>query len=110
MDTLPIVDLGSSGESNGTSLSRIAADVGAACRAIGFFYVVNHGVEAALIAEAFTHSHRFFGLPLADKKALAIEKIGGNRGYSGLLHEALDPARGPDMKEAFNIGFDHRGR
>jgi hypothetical protein len=26
--------------------------------------------------------------------------------YSGLLHEALDPARGPDMKEAFNIGLD----
>ena len=106
MDRLPIVDLGSSGESDGASLSRIVADVGAACRDIGFFYVVNHGVEAALIAEAFTQSHCFFGLPLADKQTLAIEKIGGNRGYSGLLHEALDPARGPDMKEAFNIGLD----
>ena len=82
------------------------ADVGAACRHVGFFYVVNHGVEAALIAEAFTQSHPFFGLPLVDKRALAIEKIGGNRGYSGLLHEALDPAQGPDMKEAFNIGLD----
>jgi isopenicillin N synthase-like dioxygenase len=107
MDRLPIIDLGwLSGESGETSLSRIAADVGAACRDIGFFYVVNHGVEAALIAEAFRQSHRFFGLPLADKQALAIEKIGGNRGYSGLLHEALDPARGPDVKEAFNIGFE----
>ena len=35
-----------------------------------------------------------------------METVGGNRGYSGLLHEALDPARGPDMKEAFNVGFD----
>jgi isopenicillin N synthase-like dioxygenase len=106
MDRLPIVDLGLSGESDGASLRRIVADVGAACRDIGFFYVVNHGVEAALIAQAFTQSHRFFELPLADKQALAIEKIGGNRGYSGLLHEALDPARGPDVKEAFNIGFE----
>jgi isopenicillin N synthase-like dioxygenase len=103
---LPIVDLTSLGEDHGASLTRIAAAVGAACRDIGFFYVVNHGVEAALIAEAFTQSHRFFGLPLGDKRRLAIEKIGGNRGYSGLLHEALDPARGPDMKEAFNIGLD----
>jgi isopenicillin N synthase-like dioxygenase len=104
-DTLPIVDL-ASGESDGASLTRIAAEVGAACRKVGFFCVVNHGVEARLIAEAFAQSQRFFALPLADKQALAIEKIGGNRGYSGLLHEALDPGRGPDMKEAFNVGFD----
>jgi hypothetical protein len=32
--------------------------------------VINHGVEAALIAKAFMQSHRFFG-PLADKQALA---------------------------------------
>jgi hypothetical protein len=61
-DKLPIIDLGGSGESDGASLNRIVADVGAACRHAGFFYVVNHGVEAALIAEAFTQSHRFFGL------------------------------------------------
>ena len=105
-DTLPIVDLASSGESDSPSLSRIAADVGAACRDVGFFYVVNHGVEASLIAEAFARSRDFFALPLADKRNLAIEAVGGNRGYSGLLHEALDPTRGPDMKEAFNVGLD----
>jgi isopenicillin N synthase-like dioxygenase len=103
---LPVVDLASSGESDEASLTRIAAAVGAACRDVGFFYVVNHGVEAGLIAEAFAQSHRLFALPLAGKQALAIGKIGGNRGYSGLLHEALDPARGADMKEAFNVGLD----
>ena len=105
-DTLPIVDLTSLGESDGPSLSQIAADVGAACRDVGFFYVVNHGVEASLIAEAFARSRDFFALPVAEKGSLAIETVGGNRGYSGLLHEALDPARGPDMKEAFNVGLD----
>jgi isopenicillin N synthase-like dioxygenase len=103
---LPIVDLASSREGDEASLTRIAAEVGAACRDVGFFYVVNHGVEAALIGEAFERSHAFFALPLAEKRRLAIEKIGGNRGYSGLLHEALDPARGADMKEAFNVGLD----
>jgi isopenicillin N synthase-like dioxygenase len=105
-DTLPIIDLGSSGEGDGASLTRIAAEVGAACRDVGFFYVVNHGVAPELIARAFAQSHAFFALPVADKRVLAIETIGGNRGYSGLLHEALDPARGPDMKEAFNVGLD----
>ena len=87
------------------SLTRIAAEVGAACRDVGFFYVVNHGSGEA--HRRSVHAvPRFFALPLADKRKLAIETIGGNRGYSGLLHEALDPARGPDMKEAFNIGLD----
>jgi isopenicillin N synthase-like dioxygenase len=103
---LPIIDLGSSGEGGGASLTRIVAEVGAACRDVGFFYVVNHGVDPELIAKAFTQSHDFFALPVADKRKLAMETIGGNRGYSGLLHEALDPARGPDMKEAFNVGFE----
>ena len=104
--TLPIIDLSSWRESDRASLARIAAEVGAACRDVGFFYVVNHGVDEPLIAEAFAQSRRFFALPLAEKQALAIETVGGNRGYSGILHEALDPGRGPDMKEAFNVGLD----
>ncbi len=105
-DALPIVDLSSPREGDQAPLTRIAADVGAACRDVGFFYAVNHGVDAGLIAEAFAQSRRFFASPVAEKQALAIEEIGGNRGYSGLLHEALDPGRGPDMKEAFNVGLE----
>ena len=71
--TLPIVDLTSLGEDDGASLTRIAAEVGAACRDVGFFYVVNHGVEAALIAEAFTQSRRFFRSP-AGRQAAARDR------------------------------------
>ena len=102
---LPIIDLGeASEESEATAL--LAEEMGIACRDTGFFYVVNHGVERALMNEAFAHSRRFFALPLAEKQKIAIETVGGNRGYSGLLHEALDPSSGPDRKEAFNVGFD----
>src|SRR5579863_9258741 len=104
--TLPILDLSSWRETDPASQMRIGAEAGAACRNVGFFYVVNHGVEGDLVARAFAQSRRFFALPLADRQALAIERIGGNRGYSGMLHEALDPGRGPDMKEAFNVGLE----
>jgi isopenicillin N synthase-like dioxygenase len=103
-DKLPVIDLAGLASGDDLALRRIARDVGEACRTIGFFYVVNHGV--ASIPAAFEQSDRFFALPLAQKRALAIEIIGGNRGYSGLMREALDPARGADMKEAFNIGLD----
>ena len=46
-DTLPIIDLGSSGERDGVSLARTGEEVGAACRDVGLFYVVNHEVDLA---------------------------------------------------------------
>jgi len=105
-NSLPIIDLNGLETGDPASLQHIASEIGAACRSVGFFYVINHGVDAALRAEVFTQSAAFFALPLAQKCNLAIEKVGGNRGYSGLLHEALDPARGADYKEAFNTGLD----
>jgi isopenicillin N synthase-like dioxygenase len=102
---LPVIDLSSWGDGD-RALADVAARVGAACRDVGFFYVVNHGVGGDLMSEAFAQSKAFFALPFAEKQAIAIEKIGGNRGYSGLMHEALDPKQGPDMKEAFNVGLD----
>ncbi len=104
---LPVIDLGE-GSEDGAAPAALAAKIGIACRDIGFFYVVNHGVDRVLMNEAFAQSRRFFSLPLAEKQAIAIETIGGNRGYSGLMHEALDPSRGPDRKEAFNVGLDLR--
>ena len=102
---LPIIDLSSFGDDEGV-LNQVAGEIGAACRDVGFFYVVGHGVGRDLMTEAFARSKAFFALPFADKRRLAIETIGGNRGYSGLLHEALDPKQGPDNKEAYNVGLD----
>jgi hypothetical protein len=42
--------------------------------------------------------------PPASARAIAPLRAG----YSGLLHEALDPKQGPDNKEAFNVGLDLR--
>jgi isopenicillin N synthase-like dioxygenase len=105
-DGLPVIDLQHLASGEETALQRIAGEVGAACRTVGFFYVVNHGVAAELTRAAFAQSAAFFAMPLAQKQALAIERVGGNRGYSGLRHEALDPKRGADLKEAFNIGLE----
>ncbi len=103
LKSLPIVDLAGFA---GDGFERAADEIAHACRTIGFFYVVNHSVPQALMREAFAQSAAFFAQPVAEKAELAIEKVGGNRGYSGLLHEALDPKRGGDYKEAFNIGLD----
>jgi isopenicillin N synthase-like dioxygenase len=102
---IPIIDLAAMREGE-AGLDAVAKKIGAACRDVGFFYVVNHGVDAELLAETFAQSKRFFALPLATKQEIAIEKVGGNRGYIAVLHEALDPAQGADMKESFNVGLE----
>lgn len=104
-EALPIVDLAPLADGE-AGLASVAAAIGAACRDVGFFFVVNHGVPRALMDEAFDASRRFFDLPLPAKQAISMDVVGGNRGYSALLREALDPALGPDRKEAFNVGLD----
>lgn len=104
--TLPIIDLASFDEHDEASLAHFATLIGAACRDVGFFYVINHGVAAELITEAFAQSGRFFARPLAEKQELAMEKVGGNRGYLGFMGEVLDHSLGPDNKESFHSGLE----
>lgn len=102
---IPTVDLRPLTEGEG-GLARVAADVGRACRGIGFFAVSHPPVPEGLRAAAFAAADAFFALPPERKAAVSIRRSGHNRGYVGLAVEALDPARGPDNKEAFNIGLD----
>jgi isopenicillin N synthase-like dioxygenase len=103
-EDIPVIDLIDAETDAG--LARVASELGAACREVGFFYVVNHGVPSNLVAEAFAASRNFFAQPVAEKLELSMDVIGHNRGYAGFMREALDPAHGRDRKEAFNIGLD----
>ncbi len=102
---LPVIDLSGWGDDERSlSLSQPASAQPAATSASSMSSITR--VSSELMNEAFAQSKRFFALPIAEKQQIAIETVGGNRGYSGLMHEALDPGQGPDMKEAFNVGFD----
>lgn len=68
--TIPAVDMGSWTVGSTTDRKRIASELAEACRRVGFVYVVNHGVPADLLDEAFAWSRRLFDLPL-EKKMLA---------------------------------------
>jgi isopenicillin N synthase-like dioxygenase len=103
MEKLPVIDM--QGFTDG-GFERIAREIADACRTAGFFYVVNHGVAPELMRAAFERSRAFFAQPVPAKAEFAAARVGGNRGYFGLLGEALDPKAGADLKESFNIGLD----
>src|SRR5262245_49913079 len=66
---LPVVDF-SPFVRAGTEAERraVAREIRKACVDIGFFYVVNHGISAADIAECHDWTRRFFELPREEKE------------------------------------------
>ncbi len=84
-----------------------AASVASACREVGFFQIVGHGLDAGLESEAWDVASSFFRLPSAERAAVSIPD-GGAYGYGSLAVERLAASLGvdtpPDLKETFSIG------
>ena len=69
-DALRGVALASRPASRGCA-GDVAAEIDAACRDTGFFYVVGHGVSAELAARVERLARAFFALPEAEKATIA---------------------------------------
>ena len=106
--TIPIIDIAALATRDATARARVAAEVGAACRDVGFFAVTGHGVPAALIDDAFAASARSSRSTSRAKQALAIDKLGHNRGYVGLGVEALDEKNGGRPEGSLQPDLDRR--
>jgi isopenicillin N synthase-like dioxygenase len=94
--TLPIVDLGTSDAA--TAIDR-------ACREMGFFYVVGHGVDIELQQRLEDAARAFFALPDDEKAAIAME-------HGGIAWRGWFPVGGeltsgvPDRKEGIYFGAE----
>ncbi|CAI7644756.1 unnamed protein product [Penicillium manginii] len=79
---IPVVDF-AKWTAGGSSRLQIAQDIVAACKKVGFVYIVNHPVPDQLVDQAFLWSRLFFDLPQEDKlKAPHPEGWAVHRGYS----------------------------
>jgi len=105
---IPVVDMAPFLRGDAAARRAVAAEIGAACREIGFFTIVNHGVDEALVARTFAEAKRFFALPEAEKRKIAIENSACHRGWFRVGGENLDPAKQAegDLKEGVKIGRD----
>ena len=103
---LPVIDIAPLRSADSAAQMNVAAEIGAACRDVGFFYITGHGVDAAVLDGAFVAAREFFRQPVAEKAKLSIKLSPHNRGYVGMAEERLAADRPGDLKEAFNIGLD----
>ena len=104
--SLPVLDFARFRAGDGAARSAFAEDLGRACRETGFLLLTGHAVAPEARAAVFAAARGFFARPEAEKAALSIARSAHNRGWVAERVEALDPAAGPDVKEAFNIGLD----
>ncbi len=101
---IPIIDLHGldfAGESDKREAAQAIAE---ACKEAGFFYIVNHGVEPAAIADMFAAARTFFDLPLEKKEEVSLKSSGNRfRGYLPSFHKGDDPNLKENLQEAYQI-------
>ena len=101
--SLPILDFSRADGGPGEN-KRFLADLRSAARDVGFFYLVGHGIDPALIAAAQDAAGRFFALPETDKLAIEMVRSPHFRGYNRAGREMT---RGrPDWREQVAIGAE----
>ncbi len=107
MADIPIISLSEALAPGGARVAAVAQAMGQASRSSGFFYVVDHGVPADLVARQFATARAFFDLPLQAKQALSFKQSRALRGYEAMGEQTLDAAARPDLKESFYCGLEY---
>lgn len=100
--TLPVLDLAR--YTSNAERDAFLADLRHAARDIGFFYLINHGVDDALQNAVQREARRFFALTESQKEQVAMIHSPHFRGYN---RAASEITRGqPDWREQFDIGAE----
>lgn len=100
LDKVPVLSLTQS------SPGQFAQDMGESFARFGFAMVKDHGLDQALIDNAWAKAKAFFALPEDNKRAYHIKGSGGARGYTPFRTEIAKGADENDLKEFWHIGRD----
>jgi isopenicillin N synthase-like dioxygenase len=104
MAAVPEIDIRSL-RAGGREAMATALALDAACRDVGFFSVVGHGVDPALQDRLDTLARQFFSLPTAEKQEIEMARAGRAwRGWFPVGAELTDGV--PDDKEGLYFGTD----
>lgn len=105
MADLPVIDVSALRSGDGAARDRVARELDAACRDVGFFYIVGHAVPEGLQRRLEALSREFFGLP--DDEKADIRMAGGGRAWRGWFPVGGELTSGmPDRKEGIYFGAE----
>ena len=99
LSTLPVLSLADDAASFSTA-------IGDSFKSYGFALVKDHGIDAALIDQAWKLTAEFFALPEDEKRSYFDPAIAGARGYTPFGTEIAKGAKAHDLKEFWHVGRD----
>jgi isopenicillin N synthase-like dioxygenase len=105
-NAIPVIDLGPYLRGAPGALEVAAGELRCALEEIGFFIIVNHGIDPDLIDRTFAEARRFHDQPLDVKMALRMNEH--NNGYMSMGRYAVwtsevNTNTRPDLNEAFFV-------
>ena len=65
--SVPTIDFSAFEGSDTEAHKRVVREIADACESVGFFQVVNHGIDDEVVSDALRVSREFFELPLEQK-------------------------------------------
>jgi isopenicillin N synthase-like dioxygenase len=84
----------------------VASQIDTACRTLGFFRVIGHGIDHELFRKLHVASREFFALPDVEKADYAMSNAGPAwRGWFPVRDEVTSGQ--PDRKEGLYVGISH---
>ena len=100
---LPVLDC-SLLEQGPEAEARFAAALGTALEQVGFFFLVNHGVDAALVDSVFAQTAAFHALPVEEKLLVQMnEHKVGYMPFGGSIRKGYAK---PSGRAALNFRFN----
>lgn len=105
---VPVIDIGPFLAGTEEGIAQVGAEIDRACREIGFFQIVGHGVDPQLVDAVYDSARAFFAQPDEQKAEAAQPAPDQVRGWSGVgkegLSYSLDEEAPGDLKEKMDIG------
>ena len=108
-EVIPVIDLAAHLRGDEAATVECARQVRDALQQVGFFFIVNHGVDWSLVEDVYEQARRFHALDDDTKNALKMSEH--NTGYVGFLQgrsnaSKLDTAKKPNLNAAFFMKRD----
>lgn len=106
LTSVPCVDVRAFTHGSAKEAAEFTKLFGQGLKEFGFVVVEGHGIEPALIKEAYARVKAFFELPVETKATYDIPGGGGQRGYTGFGKEHAKNQTKGDLKEFWHVGRD----
>jgi len=104
--TLPVIDLSGLFDGDEAAKAKVAAELGAAARTSGFFYITGHGMSQDLMDTTFAASKQFHEMPRGYKMKYWSGFTTHHRGYVPFEENGTKFPKVMNFNEAWDMSFE----